>query len=104
MASSSWCWRITFFVLVAGDRVSNGQRQDSGRTMVPPSPCPKNFYYYTDSKTSQILGALHIPPPLDSVKIIVQAQFVVSVYFNTVRGSKWKIWEAHFLVKDKFCS
>jgi hypothetical protein len=83
MTSPSWCWRITFLVLVA--RVLNGQRQNSSRTMVPPSPCPKHFYYYTDSKTSQILGALHIPPPLESVKIIVQAQFVVSVYFNTVR-------------------
>jgi hypothetical protein len=83
---NSWRWRI--FVLVASARVLNGQRQDSSRTIVPPSPCPNLFYYYTDSQTSQIRGALHIPPT-DSDKIIIYADFIVSVYFKTVRGNKY---------------
>jgi hypothetical protein len=81
MVTPSWCWRVTFFVLMAGARVLDGQSV----ALVPSSPCPKLFYYYKDSHTSQILGALHVPPPTDSVKIIIQAQFIVSVYFNTVR-------------------
>jgi hypothetical protein len=84
MASSSWCWRVTFFALVAGARVLNGQRQSSSVTAVPSSPCPKFFNYNKDSQTSQILGALHIPST-DSGKIIIHADFIVSVYFKTVR-------------------
>jgi hypothetical protein len=87
MASSSWCWRIIFFALVAGARVLNGQRQSSSMTFVPSSPCPNFFNYNWDSQTSQFLGALHIPPT-DSGKIIIHADFIVSVYYKTVRGNK----------------
>jgi hypothetical protein len=78
MVALSWYWRMTLFVLIAGARVLNGQE-------FPPSPCPKLFYYYTDNQTSQIRGALHIPPT-DSIKISVSVEFIVALNLNTVRG------------------
>jgi hypothetical protein len=71
---------MTLFVLVAGARVLNGQEH-------PPSPCPKLFCYYKDNQTSQIRGALKIPPT-DSIRISVSVEFIVATNLNRVRGNK----------------
>jgi hypothetical protein len=86
MGATIFCWQIAFFVLVASARVLVGQFHHGSRAIVPPSPCPNIFFYYTDSQNSQILGALHIPPT-DSDRIIIHADFIVSFYMNTVRGN-----------------
>jgi hypothetical protein len=55
------------------------------RVLVPASPCPQLFYYYEDGRTSQILGALHVPPPpSDAAKITIHVDFIVPVYLKSV--------------------
>jgi hypothetical protein len=77
MVATSWYWHVTFFVLVAGARALNGQE-------LPISPCPKLFYYSMDSETSEIFGALHIPPP-NSHRITISIELVVDTNLKRVR-------------------
>jgi hypothetical protein len=72
-----WSWRVSFLVVVLTQR--------SAAALMPQSPCPQLFYYYEDSRTSQILGALNVPPPRDALNVSVQAHFIVQTLLQTVR-------------------
>jgi len=78
--------RLTILVVICGSIVG-GNRLNIQQPNVPNSPCPELFYYYQDTHTSQILGALRIPPPQDSTKITVVVHLIVPVYRNFVRLS-----------------